>query len=141
MRVACVLVTYLRAKVEMGRQPDLKEWAVLIIDHSQGRPVFIDRFPSASGVAVGMILEQALSRQSESVVPEADEAAYCRAFHRTLVIRFSLILHVMQGQPNQLSHLPTGSYISRAPGSDSRRSSFVSSNWLIVLLAFVVLPC
>ncbi len=62
MRVACVLVTHLRAKVEMGRQPHLKERPVLIVDRSQGRPAVVDRFPSASGVAAGMTLEQALSR-------------------------------------------------------------------------------
>ena len=84
MRVACVLVTRLRAKVELDRQPHLKERPVLIVDRSRGRPAVVDRFPSASGVAVGMTLEQALSRRAESVVLEADEAAYRRAFQQIL---------------------------------------------------------
>ena len=52
MRVACVLVTHLRAKVEMRRQPHLRDRAVLIVDRSRSRPLVIDHFPAASGVAV-----------------------------------------------------------------------------------------
>ena len=85
MRVACVLVTHLRAKVEMQRQPHLRDRASLIIDRSRSRPLVIDHFPAASGVVAGMTLEQALSRQAEGIVLEADEAAYRRVFHRMLV--------------------------------------------------------
>ena len=85
MKVACVLITHLRAKVELRRQPHLKDRAVLIVDRSQGRPRVIDHFPAASHVAAGMTLEQALSRQPDGIVLEADEAAYRRAFHRMLV--------------------------------------------------------
>ena len=84
MRVACVLVTHLRAKVEMQRQPHLKDRASLIIDRSRGRSLVIDHFPAAAGVAVGMPLEQALSRNVNSPVLEANEAAYRRVFHRML---------------------------------------------------------
>ena len=84
MRVACVLVTHLRAKVEMQRQPHLRDRAVLIIDRSRGLAPVIDHFPAAAGVAVGMTLEQALSRNVDSPVLEADEAAYRRVFHRML---------------------------------------------------------
>ena len=84
MRVACVLVTHLRAKVEMQRQPHLKDRASLIIDRSRGRSLVIDHFPAASGVAVGMPLEQALSRNVDGLVLEADEAAYRRVFRRML---------------------------------------------------------
>ena len=48
MRVACVLVTHLRAKVEMRRQPHLRDRAALIVDRSQGRAVVIDHFPAAA---------------------------------------------------------------------------------------------
>ena len=44
----------------------------------------IDHFPAAIGVATGMTLEQALSRQSGGIILEADEAAYRRGFHRIL---------------------------------------------------------
>ena len=84
MKIACVLVTHLRAKLEMRRQPHLKDQPALIVDRSRGRPLVIDHFPAAAGVAAGMTLEQALSRQSGGVVLEADEAAYRRVFHRLL---------------------------------------------------------
>lgn len=85
MKIACVLVTHLRAKVEMRRRPDLKGRAVLIVDRSRGRPMVIDHFPAASNVAAGMTLEQALSRQTNGAVLEADEAAYRREFRRVLL--------------------------------------------------------
>ena len=83
--IACLLVNHLRAKVEMRRQSHLKNRAVLIVDRSRGRPRVIDHFPAASGVDVGMTLEQALSRQVNGIVLESDEAAYCRVFDRMLL--------------------------------------------------------
>ena len=44
-----------------------------------------DHFPAASEVSVGMTLEQALSRQTDGAVLEADEAAYRQEFHRMLL--------------------------------------------------------
>jgi nucleotidyltransferase/DNA polymerase involved in DNA repair len=85
VKIACVLITHLRAKVEMRRQPDLRDRAVLIVERTRSRPLVIDHFPAASGVAAGMTLEQALSRQAEGIVLEADEAHYRRVFHRTLI--------------------------------------------------------
>ena len=85
MRVACVLVTHLRAKLEMQRQPHLKDRAALVVDRSKGRPLVVDHFPAANGAAPGMALEQALSRNADSPVLEADEAAYRRVFHRMLL--------------------------------------------------------
>ena len=85
MKIACVLITHLRAKVEMRRQPHLKDRAVLIVDRSRGRPLVIDHFPAASRAVAGMTLEQALSRQTDGALLEADEAAYRRVFHRALV--------------------------------------------------------
>ena len=74
MRVACVLITHLRAKVEMGRRPHLRDLAVMIVDRSKGRPLVVDHFPAAAGVAPGMTLEQALSRNSDSPVLESGRA-------------------------------------------------------------------
>ncbi len=84
MKIACVLITHLRAKVEMRRQPHLKERPVLIVGRPQGRALVIDHFPAASGAAAGMAVEEALSRQGDGIVLEADEAAYRREFHRML---------------------------------------------------------
>ena len=84
MKIACVLVTHLRAKLEMRRQPHLKDQPAVIVDRSQGRSLVIDHFPAAAGVAAGMTVEQALSRQSGGIVLDADEAGYWRVFHRML---------------------------------------------------------
>ena len=70
MRVACLLVTHLRAKVEMYRHSHLKDAPVVIVDRSpsRARPVVVDCFRSASGVKPGMTLEQAVSRHANAVV-------------------------------------------------------------------------
>ena len=86
MRVACVLVTHLRAKVEMSRQSHLKTTPVLIVhrDASRARPLVVDRFPGASEVVAGMTLEQAVSRHANAVVLDADEPHYRRVFDQVL---------------------------------------------------------
>ena len=84
MRAACVLITHLRAKVELQRQPHLGDRAVVIADRYRGRPLVADRFPACAGVTVGMALEEALSRNAGAVVFEADEPSYQRAFSRVL---------------------------------------------------------
>ena len=86
MRVACLLVTHLRAKVEMYRQPHLKDAPVVIVDRSPARtrPVVVDRFRSVPGVMTGMTLEQALSCHANTVVLDADEPHYRRVFGQVL---------------------------------------------------------
>ena len=86
MRVACVLVTHLRAKVEMSRHPNLKDSPVLIVDRdvARAKALVVDRFPGASGVVAGMTLEQAMSRHASAVVLDADEPHYRRVFSRLL---------------------------------------------------------
>ena len=84
MKLACVLITHLRAKVEMRRRPGLKDRPAVIVGRCRGRPMVVDCFPAAAGVAVGMTPEQALSRQPDAVLLEADEAAYGREFRRML---------------------------------------------------------
>ena len=85
MKIACVLVTHLRAKVEMRRRSHLKNRPALLVDRSRGRPVVIDHFPAARNVAAGMTLEQALSCQGDGAVLETDELAYRQEFHRMLL--------------------------------------------------------
>ena len=83
MRVACVLITHLRAKVELQRQPHLGNRPVVIADRSR-RPLVADRLPACAGVTAGMALEEALSRNAGTIVLEADEPSYQRAFRRVL---------------------------------------------------------
>ena len=84
MKVACVLITHLRAKAELQRLPHLSDRPVLIADRSRSKPLVVDRFPGATSVSPGMPLEQALSRQPEAVVLEADEPYYRRVFQQAL---------------------------------------------------------
>ena len=94
MKVACLLITHLRAKAEMRRLPHLKDQPVLIVDRGEqggsgrngrkSRTVVVDHFPAADAVSAGMPLEQALSYQSGAVVLEADEPHYRRVFRQVL---------------------------------------------------------
>ena len=110
MRVACVLVTHLRAKVEMSRQPHLKTTPVLIVDReaSRARPLVVDRFPGASEVVAGMTLEQAVSRHTNAVVLDADEPHYRRVFDR--------VLRALQGISDRVEEAELGTAYVRIDG-------------------------
>ena len=84
MKIACVLVTHLRAKVEIRRHPRLRDRPAVIVDRSGPRPVVVDHLPACRGVAAGMTLEQALSRQADAVVLEADDQSYRKMFSQML---------------------------------------------------------
>ena len=84
MKVACVLLTHLRAKVEMRRHPHLKDSPAVIVDRSGPKPVVVDHLPACKGVSAGMTIEQAMSRQANAVVLEADEQSYRRVFGQAL---------------------------------------------------------
>ena len=84
MKVACVLITHLRAKCALRRQPELAQAPAVVVDRSEGSPQVIDVFPAATGVMAGMTLEQALSHNADTVVIEADEPAYRREFRQVL---------------------------------------------------------
>lgn len=86
MRVACVLVTHLRAKVEMSRHRHLEDSPVLIVngDPSASRTLVVDHFPAAVGVREGMTLEEATTRHPDAVALDADEPYYRQVFGRVL---------------------------------------------------------
>ena len=84
MKVACLLITHLRAKVEMRRHPNLGNIAAIIVERSKGRSMVVDSTPYASGVSPGMTLEEALSIRPEALVIEADEPHYRRVFAQVL---------------------------------------------------------
>ena len=110
MRVACVLVTHLRAKAEMSRQPHLKTTPVLIVhrDASRARPLIVDRFPGASEVVAGMTLEQAVSRYTNAVVLDADEPHYRGIF--------SQMLSALQGISDRVEEAELGTAYVRIDG-------------------------
>ena len=86
MRVGCVLVTHLRAKVEMSRHGHLKDSPVLIVDGnaSKSRALIVDRFPAAREVREGMSLAEAITHHADAVVLDADEPYYRQVFARVL---------------------------------------------------------
>ena len=86
LRIACVLVTHLRAKVEISRRPHLKDRPVLVVDRnpSRARPVVVDHSPAARRARYGMTLEQALSHHGNAVTLDADEPHYRRVFGQML---------------------------------------------------------
>ena len=84
MKVACLLITHLRAKVEMRRHPNLKNIAAIIMVRSGGRSLVVDSTPSATGISPGDTLEEALSIQPTALVLEADEPHYRRVFAQVL---------------------------------------------------------
>ncbi len=110
MRVAYVLVPHLRAKVEMSRQPHLKDTPVLIVDRnaSRARPLVLDRLPGASAVTAGMTLEQAVSRHTNAVVLDADEPRYCQVYGQ--------ILSALQGISDRVEGAELGTAYVRIDG-------------------------
>ena len=84
MRVACVFVTHLRAKVELLRQPRLETTSAVIVGRDRGRSVVLDALPISSGVVAGMTVEEALSHRTDAVVIEADEPHYRKEFGEVL---------------------------------------------------------
>ena len=81
MKIACLLITHLRAKIEMRSNPNLGNTPVIIVERSGGKARVIDSTPSIPGVLPGMTLEQGLSIHPDALVIEADEIR--RAFHPT----------------------------------------------------------
>ena len=84
MMIACLLITHLRAKVEMRRHPDLRNNPAIIMERSGGRSLVVDATPFTSGVLPGMNQEEALSIRPEALVLEADESHYRKVFSQVL---------------------------------------------------------
>ncbi|MCE2527412.1 MAG: hypothetical protein J4G00_07760 [Actinomycetia bacterium] len=84
MRVACLLISHLRAKSEMHRHARLEDQPAVIVDRSGSTPLVVDRTSQAFGVRVGMTLEQAISHHADSIVLEADEPYYQQVFDDVL---------------------------------------------------------
>ena len=114
MRVGCVLVTHLRAKVEMYRHPHLKDVPVVIVDRSTSgtRPLVVDHFPKATDVRAGMTLEQAVSRHSNAMVLDADEPYYRRTFGQ--------MLSALQGVSDRVEGAEMGTAYVRIDGLEGQ---------------------
>ena len=84
MRIACVLITHLRAKVELLRQPRLEAAPAVVVGRERGRAVVLDTLPRTSGALTGMTVEEALSHRADATVVKADEPTYHKAFSDVL---------------------------------------------------------
>ena len=84
MKVACVLITHLPMKAELGRNSSLCDRPALIITQSSGGTTVLDASWQAKGVSHGMPLQEALSRCSGAAVLEADELYYQRVFDKVV---------------------------------------------------------
>ncbi|MDE2937345.1 MAG: hypothetical protein OXR67_00270 [Chloroflexota bacterium] len=83
MKIACALITHLRIKAELKRQPHLGDLPTIIVDRSHTRPLVIDSSPGVA-VAPGTTLEQALALRPNAVTLEADESHYRRVSRQAL---------------------------------------------------------
>ena len=87
MRIACVLITHLRAKAELRRHEHLKSMSpakagnspIAVVDRTNGKPLVVDSSAGASARA-GMTLEQATSSHNGLIILDADEPYYRRVF-------------------------------------------------------------
>ena len=87
MRIACVLITHLRAKAELRRHEHLKSMfpakagngPIAVVDRTNGKPLVVDSSAGASARA-GMTLEQAMSYHNDLIILDADEPHYRRVF-------------------------------------------------------------
>ena len=111
MRVACVLITHLRAKVELLRQPDLRDRPAVIVDRSTGRPVVVDALPAAPHAHADMTLEEALSRHADMAVLEADEPSYRQVFRQALT--------ALQGVSDRVEGAELGETYARLDGLEA----------------------
>ncbi len=85
MRIACVLITHLRAKTELRRHAHLKSKSpakagnsqIAVVDRTSGKPLVVDSSAGTS-VRAGMTLEQAMSSHNGLIILDADEPHYRR---------------------------------------------------------------
>ena len=110
MRVACVLITHLRAKIEMRRRPDVANRPAVIVARGQKKPVVVDHSPATSRIRIGMTPEQALSQQADTLMLEADESTYRSVFRQTLT--------ALQEVSDQVEDAELGTAYVRVAGLD-----------------------
>ncbi len=110
MRIACVLITHLRAKTEMRRRPDLADSPAVIVARGQKKPLVVDYSPAASRISIGMTPEQALSQQADTLILEADEPTYRGVFRQTLT--------ALQQVSDQVEDAELGTAYVRVAGLD-----------------------
>ena len=74
--IACLLVTHLPVKAELGRYPQLRGRPVVITESYGSKELVLDSSPEARGVAAGMSFQEAVSRCKDAVLLQADGPFY-----------------------------------------------------------------
>ncbi|MDP6101918.1 MAG: DNA polymerase Y family protein [Dehalococcoidia bacterium] len=85
MHVACVLIDHLPFKLEMERDPGLRQRKAVIFQRQGSRRVVLDASPAAKAVLPGMSLQEALARCKDAVPIEADSARYEQEFNNVVL--------------------------------------------------------
>ena len=110
MRIACVLITHLRAKAELRRHAHLRDSPIAVVDRTNGKPLVVDSSAGASARA-GMTLEQAMSSHNGLIILDADEPYYRRVFDGVL----DALLQVS----DRVEHAELGTAYARIDGLES----------------------
>ncbi len=74
--IACLLVTHLPVKAEIGRYPQLRGRPVVITESYGSKELVLDSSPEARGVAAGMSFQEAVSRCKDAVLLQVDAPYY-----------------------------------------------------------------
>ena len=74
--IACLLITHLPVKAELGRYPLLRGRPVVITESYGSKELVLDSSPEARGVAAGMSFQEAVSRCKDAVLLQADGPYY-----------------------------------------------------------------
>ena len=91
MRIACALITHLRAKAELRRHARLRSMSlekagnapIIVVDKTKGKPLVVDSSAGTS-VRAGMTLEQAMSCRNDVIILDADQSCYRSMFEGVL---------------------------------------------------------
>ena len=100
--IACVLITHLPAKVELSRNPELKNEPFLIIRKNRGKRIVLDYSRGIQGVSKGMPLQQALSRSGDVQLIQANESYYQREFNSLINVILQSVPDLEQGELGRL---------------------------------------
>ena len=74
--IACLLITHLPVKAELGRFPQLRGRPVVITESYGSKELVLDSSPEARGVAAGMSFQEAVSRCKDAVLLQAEGPYY-----------------------------------------------------------------
>jgi DNA polymerase-4/protein ImuB len=91
VKILCILLPHVPLKCETVRNPGLADCRVVVLHGAGSRKAVLDYSPDIDGVQKDMTLQQALARDSEVELVQADLPVYWSAFNSVLdVLEFSV---------------------------------------------------